>query len=538
MKIERIGLLLVGILAALAAPPRVARAVGDVYWDGGGGADLSWAGDTAPTSGNDAHVGNSSYTKKATADVIAANAVCRRLLLGEGAATTGMVRIVNRNLTVSENLYLGRNGLGVIEQNGGTCTVAAVALIGSQAGLPGRYALSNGAVCVVGQYVELSQNANAIGIVAQGVGSSVVVTQYMTVGSAAAATYSIDRGTLRIKRVGVAAGTPSLKIQKGSTYRQSGGTNLTAGYIRLVELAGESGRMTLTNGAYLRTGYMEVARRGTGTFEQVAGSIVELTNSSASFLYVGYVGDNSTRGNYVQFGGRLFGTVGMSIRSYDANTRGFYRGWGANDLSGEFKMSGLTTADGRGEARDLLITNYSSLANSFANGTGETNGWYAANKGRLVLKPVASAASMLWGESGSGVDLVNSAKLDLTGYSGSGSLTGSLWAADHPAVPPTASAAAVLGVWRFGTKGFAFASANATFRYDHARAAALGVENDLKVYTHTGNAGDGWLAPAAQGLDKVNKRLVASNLTALAWFAVGKDIPAPLGQRGTVINIR
>ncbi len=400
--------------------------------------------------------------------------------------------------------------------------MVVTAYIGNHASSSGRYILRNGARLITKNLL-LCQNAGSRGLVDQGENTSVIVTSAVTIGSADAGTYLLDRafmGTSNVPavdpafRVGNAAnGAPSL-------YWQRGGTNRVAGNIRIADVAKSRGLMVLTNRAVLKAGALTVAWYGTGSLEQVDGSMVDLQGG----LTIGVRGSGPAWGDYLQLGGILTGAGSMTVCT-ESGVRGFYRGWGTNALGGAFTMNGLTVADGRGAARDLVITNYSSLANSIANGTTQTNGWFARNKGRLVLKRIPSATTMLWGESGSDVDLVNAMKIVLTGYGGSGSLQASLYASDHPSVPPYRPGAAPVGIWHLEADGFTFASARVSFRYDHVQAAALGIENVLQVYAHTGGTWDRWESVTLQGLDTVNKRIAASNVTALAWFAIGHNLP-------------
>jgi len=195
--------------------------------------------------------------------------------------------------------------------------------------------------------------------------------------------------------------------------------------------------------------------------------------------------------------------------------------------------NGIVEANGGGDNRTLAITNYSAIGNTMANGTEETNGWYAVNHGRLVLKPIPVSGyepGKYWADNTT-LDLVNAVKLQL--FASSGSIQGSLYAPDHVDVPKMSGSP--VGIWRF--EGVTANPAHLTFRYDHAAAVALGVaEGDLKVYSHAGAADDKWTQITEYGIDTGLNTIVASNMTSLAFFAVGDNIQSPL--RGTLVLVQ
>ena len=123
-------------------------------------------------------------------------------------------------------------------------------------------------------------------------------------------------------------------------------------------------------------------------------------------------------------------------------------------------------ADGFGTDHTLAITNYSSLGQQFANAVTETNGWYAQNHGKLLLKSLIVSGNGLqyWGELTSGAfDLVNAVKMNLAGVGGNGSIAGSLYARDHTDVPAYTNGVKIGSIWNFVSTGFTFGPSTLTF---------------------------------------------------------------------------
>lgn len=396
---------------------------------------------------------------------------------------TGTYSLVGGGLLATSNRINVGRGVGTFYQGPGTIvsnsgsTDAGKLMVGSGTGGSGTYT-NDGGLLYLGGYLQVGYSANSRGTFIQTAGSTVVINNF------AAGQAVGGRGTVEIN---------------GGTLAYSG-----------------------ANGIYLGS------NGGTGTLAIAEGGVVTNAGGGGT-VYLGEGADNSDGTVNLQ-GGTLYAD-GVNVR-VQVNSRGAIRGWGAVRNSGTFTMSGRIEADGYGTDRTLAITNYSTFSQSYTNSTSGTNGWYAINHGRLLLKSQAAAATMYWGEQ-NGPDLVNAVKLQLAGQSGT--LTGVLYAADNGDVPAYARSAKITAIWRFS--GVTVSDADLTVRYDHARAAELGVaESNLKAYTHAGGASNAWTQVAEYGIDTNANTIAASNLTSLAFFAVGEGIPLP--PPGTTIVFR
>ena len=233
------------------------------------------------------------------------------------------------------------------------------------------------------------------------------------------------------------------------------------------------------------------------------------------------MGDASTTG---QLG--LSGSSGGELYvAYDVTGSGTLTGWGDVNYKTRVSNNGKIIANGYATDRTLDLSPCSSVENSLDN-TAD-NGWYAINKGQLVLPDVtvSGTQSYNWGEASAdtSIDLVNSVRIDFV--DGSGSLTGKLLAADRIDVP--AGLEKVIGVWNFS--GVTLTSAVLSFRYDDALAATQGLNaENLAVYQVVNG---GWRL-VTDSVDDVNKIIKTRSATTLSTFAVAKVV------RGTSLIIQ
>ena len=186
---------------------------------------------------------------------------------------------------------------------------------------------------------------------------------------------------------------------------------------------------------------------------------------------------------------------------------------------------GYLIADGYGTDRALDLTSLASVGSTLNNVLDGTFGCYSRNHGELRLPSIAVSGNTTtyWGDQGS-VDLINSAKLVLTGASGT--LTGKLFAVDHGEVPPLASLRAI-SVHDFSVGGMT--ACTLSIRYDHQAAAAAKIDEEaLKLYQWSGS---GW-TKVSSTVDTGTRTISTSGLTSLGWFAIGS--PAS----GTTLMVR
>jgi len=209
---------------------------------------------------------------------------------------------------------------------------------------------------------------------------------------------------------------------------------------------------------------------------------------------------------------------------------GLLQGWCTNwNVTGRLLNNGRIVADGSGTARDLALTSHNAVTNSTDNPTTGSNGWYAVDKGRLMLPPRtvgAAGGTVCWGESDTDPtnDLVNSVKVDFVDAGGGGTLTGMLYAVDRADIP--AGLTDAISVHYLTYSGFPV-EFDMAIRYDHVLAGAS--EADLILLYSDGGA---WTDIGAS-VDQTHKLITASGLTSFSWFAVQVETgggPAPVGS--------
>jgi len=542
----RIPILLTGLMAGLLLTAFDAFA-GNNYWKGVGVDSnwttvANWSTGGVPTAVDTPVIGSlSPGTNNAMVEITQPGAVCTNFYLGYDANRTGTVTMSGGDLTINYSgnrcMFLGNGNpsYGHFIQNGGVVSNKVSSngglSLGFGAGSSGLYEL-NGGLLTFG-YIEFANNGP--GTFIQNAGSTCTVGSISF--SRSQGSYTMNGGVLNAGGITV-GGVAGSSCQ----FIQTGGTNTTGA----IDISGSG----ITNKYRLANATLIVTNNGDGSFnfhqkgvfELAAGGLINMSGSDGR-IWVGRDGGATLESKLLMQGGRITGTAYFGVRAQYAGDKASLQGWGNIDLSLGFYNAGLIIADGFGADQTLAITNYSSLSQTFANSITETNGWYAQNKGRLLLKTIAvSGASpvLYWGEPSSGAfDLVNAVKLSLSGASGSGTLSGSLYARDHSQVPAYTSGVNLVSLWNFATNGFSMGSGNVMFRYDSFRTTnTLAMsENDLRVYQHNGTS---WVKVPIVGIDTVNKLITASNVTSLGWFSVAEsmaNIP-PVVDAGTNQSIK
>ena len=558
-----------GIVGALTVFVSGAGA-GDVFWNAATGDwddDARWDTSVEPTSADYAKIDNGGVCT-----VSQAGEVASRVYVGSAAAKTGTLHVVSGDLALAGNLYLG-SGSGASADllvDSGLLTIGGALVMGASGG--------SGHVIQTGGVINVTLNLNNTnigngsgpesvydfsggahtnkGAITIGYSASSRATMNMSNDATLSSAYlylgggSKSRGTLIMK------GTSQAKNQGLGVGRNSG----AFGYVEIGdsavltvntgsrdayigEVAGGTGHLVITNNGSLvnrKLFYIGYVAGSTGTVDLAGGSLI-MNNSSSKSVNVGFNGGNGTlnlRGGLLKANATTWGA--MTVGGGAAPGEGTVRGHGTVELYGQLDNSGRIIADGFGTQTDLDLSRFGtgtseSVTNSYDNTAG--NGWFAVNKGRLLLPSIAVAAnagsvSYNWGESvgDADPDLVNSVRLTLSNAS-AGSLSGSLLAADRGDVPATVDGKKkFVGVWAF-TAG-TFDAATLKIRYDDGAALAAGIdEDDLVCYKGNGSR---W-TPVDATVDPVAHTLTTTEpLTDLAFIAVGPHVPF----MGTVIAIR
>ena len=484
--------------------------------------------------------GDLAYLKvPVTATVDTTNCVGALLAIGE--STGGVVNLVNGGkLYLSADLWCGYLGTGTVNQTGGEISMNHLKLGYSTAGesvgvynqsggtntvrnfayIPnldsyGEYNLSGGTWDV--RVLRCGYDAEGTGVVNQS-GGLVTPGTHVDIGWNTYGEYNLSGGTLMMPD------SRYLNIGSGLSYGrfvQTGGTNIQQHEIYIDTTISNSGMASyvLQSGAFImsnayRMVICDIGSNGKGVF--YFG-----TNSSANgeFKEVG-----SSCDLYMAYGG--------------TNNFAELHGFGAVELSSYFRMNGRTVADGYGVDKTFDFSTFIAVRNQYQNPVTGSNGWYAINHGKVLLKPYTQGSiNVTWGEDlyyeghGADLDLVNSAKIVFSDTVTLTNLTGELLAPDRTDVD-VADMADIAGLWDFTGVTMGSRTAVLKFRYDHNAIAAgkYPSEGELQLFHFEGGE---WVDVTGT-VDTVNKWVTSTSVDTLGKFAVARD-GAP---KGTLITIK
>lgn len=203
---------------------------------------------------------------------------------------------------------------------------------------------------------------------------------------------------------------------------------------------------------------------------------------------------------------------------------GIFNGWGTVAFGGTLSNSGIIDANGYGNEKDLDLSSMTSVLEPNDNPVGGANGWYALNKGRLILPSIAVTAGVNtynWGEAATDtdIDMINSARITFNS-SAAGTLTGSLLCDGRSDLP--VNPYRVLGAWNFQNTA-SVSNVGIVIRYDDLLAAELGTtEANLKIYQYQTNH---WVDITSS--INTTKKQISGTTNSLGIFVVGVVITTP-----------
>jgi hypothetical protein len=508
-------------------------------WVGGNG---TWD-DTTTNNWNPADVPHNGDTINITSNApsglsigyTAANLVGTGLValtIGNPSGATNTLTLNGGDLLPAAALTL--NAGGAINQTGGTLSNATSATIS------GGTLLQNGGLMHVDSVAGSGPLITGGGtwIVSNGVAN----TRNFSIGGPGPATFTLEAGTVNDYFV--------TWIKEGGTFNQNGGTfNELANYVAIggsnsvLNMRGGTNmpRQIIMNGVGIITinqsggvitnASLEMRETGAMTYNLSGGlaflssaSIGNYANSRAMFNHAGgalwcnQLNIGSAGGiydcTYTLNGGTLNVNLPNNAQA-KVYPNGTLQGYGTVPMINyQFQNDGRVIADGYGNETNLDL----SAAGVLLNATDNTinHGWFAVNRGKLLLPSVAvsaGASTKNWGEAAADttIDLVNSVRMTFTGAT-LGTLAGALYAADHGDVPP--GLIRPVGVWSFG--GVSCTAATVVFRYDDA---AVPPQTALRVCRYDGVR---WVS-VSSSRDAVSKTISAT-LAGLsgttAFFAV------------------
>ena len=200
---------------------------------------------------------------------------------------------------------------------------------------------------------------------------------------------------------------------------------------------------------------------------QIVGKAVSLWG-----LLIGE-GTDST-GTCTLQGGQITDLNRVVVRAKLSAT-GTLQGWGTvSGSKAKLTNNGKVTADGYGDASHILtFSGFTMIGNTIPNTQTDTSGWYARQKGKLILPPVhvtaGNAGPYGWGDAPDDLDLVNGMMLSPSAVSANGDVSIALLANDRTESVITALTSVgdqPITVWEVGG-GVPFGEADVMVRYDH-----------------------------------------------------------------------
>lgn len=224
-------------------------------------------------------------------------------------------------------------------------------------------------------------------------------------------------------------------------------------------------RLDVATGDRFLVGYMEgsAGRTIVNVGGTLAGSDLRIGSSPRT------TGVLELRGGTVEIPAGSSGYYPLQVGATNALDTGEVRGWGSfvRKGSGHIRVSqfGRIVADGGGVERDLDMGffrtvgtgNSGAATTNFRNPTG-TAGWYAVNKGRLILphqqevyvrdsQPITCTGDYCYTTNSF---LNNSVMFSLKGTSSDKYMFAALYAPDRSDVPPLPSSRTPVAIWRLG----------------------------------------------------------------------------------------
>ncbi|MCE5340243.1 MAG: hypothetical protein LLF92_03835 [Planctomycetaceae bacterium] len=317
-------------------------------------------------------------------------------------------------------------------------------------------------------------------------------------------TYNLYAGQVTANPIVIAASSPGTGLKCKGTF------NIYDGYVKTKELS--------------------LAKADCNAVVNMTGGTLEIYDVTGGTLQVdikvGWAGAKEATFNFgnEESTGLITSLAGQNANIWLLKDIGIFNGWGQVTLANRIFNDGIIQANGYGTERDLDMSAMALVRNVNDNLVGKTNGWYAMNKGRLILPPVAVAVgtnSYNWGEDAADtdIDLINSARLTLNAAA-AGTLSGSLLDNDRSDIP---GALRATGVWDFAGPALT-GSVGIVIRYDEFLAADLGItEANLKLYHYENNQ---WVN--VTGSVDTAKKQISGTAGSLGLFSVGIPIDTPI----------
>jgi len=471
--------------------------------------------------------------------------IVRDLQVGTGSNNTSSYDLNGQTLTATRDVILGENdGQGDLFLNGGTLNVGVDFEVRNRTYTLDASSVTIGNAIKVGNRNNEANNA----YVTQSNGNLTVTDLEVGTGANNFATYDVGGNTLIVNEdvtlgendgMGSIAYTGGGFLAVGRNLKVRNNTqSFTSDQISIDNAIQVGDRdnplndasLTLT-GSFSGVHSIELATaRNTnatlnlvGTLEMDSAGSVRVSNHSNGTLSHGTL----VLGNTVTSGVIRSTNAGSNLfLRQDDEVVGTVRGWGGIEVGGDFEMDGQIIADGGptgsspASDRTLDITYGIMLGDTLSTtqGDGSRVGYYATNRGRLILDTLAVAGDVTWGDVATDtvLDIVNSVRFEWSGLS-AGDLDVALLADDHSLVTSAPNSLVnAIGIFDIDFTG-GFSSVDLTVLYDSATAVN---ENDLKFFHRDGGA---WVEITST-LNTGSDLITANAVSSFSQFAIAEGV--------------
>lgn len=448
------------------------------------------------------------------------NFVSNTIYLADVAGQSAALNMSGGTLTNGSYDLLARSGNSTLNLSNGEINIKRTISLGTGGGTH-NWTISGGTLITRAN----SEPTDGVGAT-NGVGTVTInqtggLVKFNILNMFGTATYSLQNATMT-------NGT----VYCDGIFTQTSGVHYVANDLVFGSAGGRTGVYTMVGGT-LRSRGLDVgpAGGGAGIFTMIGGALSvnagEGNSGSYDFFRVGPTNGVGS-GTFTIKGGSVSGP----FRSLYLNNGGVIRGYGdilSITYTAPIVMQGRVIADGEGVDQNLTL---GGMLNTVTNPVDNVSsqGWFATNHGKLILPPVPVAAATTnvynWGEQKNDamIDLVNSARFEFTGLSGSGSLTGAVMAIDRPDASPVSKNG--VSTHEFTMTGATFSKYTLTLRYDDV--ATRGHDDQLALFRWTGTTWD----RLTVSIDMANHWVTATNLTTLGRFNLS------LVPRGSLLSVQ
>lgn len=421
-------------------------------------------------------------------------------------AGTGHIHMVSGNLKATLLAQVGGQGVGTVNQEGGTFDAKQLNIGANAIGASGEYNITGGKIISGGA-------GSGIGIGSVSSSNPAIFNQSGT---------AEVQGQISVSSNGVynlsGSNTSILEssgglIQNGGIFNQMGGVHTLGGEFKIQT----GGLYEISDGTL---DFYNISPMEGGVFRQTGGTMTTIGVSPRIDVHTG--------GTYEYTGGSLSGDGGLVIWGNGADG-GTFTGRGTVGLTGTapavdpfgLRNSGKVIADGGGSEVGLYMRDFVSVTNLVAN-TAD-NGWYAENKGKLTLPGISITGdgTYVWGADAS---LINSVVMEFHGVTAEDVLEISLLdptRSDIPSHPYLIFS----NVWDIDliNEKFEFDYVDITVHYSEAELAKFGINEDALRFYRQGSWIDATILKDLEN-NTITGRINNNSLD-INFFAIGMPVP-------------